>query len=113
MTDKSILVVPSIRAANLKDFLEQTGAEYVFDQVIVVEDNPTRTFDLGDTGARDITHYSWAEIDADLKKDAWIISRRDSAIRSYGFQGAYRIGCRDFIYTLDDDCLPSRRAVRS
>jgi hypothetical protein len=48
---------------------------------------------------------TWAEIDDRLGKDAWIISRQSSAIRSWGFLKAYWDGA-DYFITLDDDCLP-------
>lgn len=48
---------------------------------------------------------TWKEIDDRLGDDAWIISRRSSAIRSWGFLNAYWDGAEQFI-TLDDDCLP-------
>ena len=50
---------------------------------------------------------SWRQIDDDLPAP-WIISRGDSAIRSYGFWKAWSIGA-DYIFTLDDDCFPVDR----
>lgn len=96
-----VLVVPTIRESSIHDFLHswRESDEY-WDKIIVVEDNPEKTFDI------DVEHhYSWTEIDKDLGEESWIISRRDSAIRSYGFLVAYRLGA-DFIFSLDDDCYP-------
>jgi reversibly glycosylated polypeptide / UDP-arabinopyranose mutase len=94
------LVVPTIRLASIKNFLDLWNPIKDWDVTIVVEDNPEKTFDI------DVDyHFSWKEIDADLLEDSWIISKRDSAIRSYGFYKAYQIGA-DYIFTLDDDCLP-------
>lgn len=90
------LVVPTIRENHIKDFLSNWKGE--FDNIIIIEDNPEKTFDLNIEH-----HYSWKEIEEDLKDNNWIISRRDSAIRSYGFLVAYRLGA-DYIFTLDDDC---------
>ncbi len=96
----NILVVPTIRENCIKEFLEAWQDQGDWDDIIVVEDNPTKTFDI------DVNHhYSWSEIEEDLKEDAWIISRRDSAIRSYGFLKAYQMKA-DYIFTLDDDCFP-------
>lgn len=96
------LVVPSIRENSLKKFLEHWHDEISKNNVdlIIIEDNPTKTFKIPIEH-----HYSWQEIDADLKEDAWIISRHDSAIRSYGFLIAHRLGA-EYTFTLDDDCYP-------
>jgi len=94
------LVIPTIREDSIKRFLEEWDATRIWDVVIVVEDNPEKSFCI-DTDC----HVSWKEIDEDLGDDAWIISRRDSAIRSYGFLLAHRLGA-DYIFTLDDDCYP-------
>lgn len=67
----------------------------------MVEDNPTKTFH-----PPTCYHYSWKEIDEILGDDAWIISHRDSAIRSFGFLIAHELGA-EWIFTLDDDCYPS------
>lgn len=73
-----------------------------------IEDNPTKSLldtpnSLDDNHRK---HYSWYHIDKDLDENSWIISRRSSAIRSYGYLKAYQDGM-DYILTLDDDCYPS------
>jgi len=94
------LVVPTIRLASIKNFLDLWNPIKDWDITIVVEDNPEKTFDI------DVDyHFSWKDIDNDLLEDSWIISRRDSSIRSYGFYKAHQMGA-DYIFTLDDDCLP-------
>ncbi len=98
------LVVPSIRENCLQKFLKEWQPQLektdLWNNLIVVEDNPFKTFKL------DLKHhYAWQDIEDDLKEDACIISRRDSAIRSYGFLTAYRLGA-DYTITLDDDCYP-------
>jgi reversibly glycosylated polypeptide/UDP-arabinopyranose mutase len=99
---KTALVVPTIRENSIKEFLNDWDLIGEFwDEIIVVEDNPKKSFDI-----RDVSHHvSWAEIVDDLGDDAWIMSRRDSSIRSYGFLMAYRLGA-DYIFTMDDDCRP-------
>lgn len=94
------LVVPSVREKNLNEFLNAWSPLPDNITLIIVEDNSTKTFNLNIEH-----HYSWAEIDAYLGENAWIISRKDAAIRSFGFLIAYLSGA-DFIFTLDDDCLP-------
>lgn len=94
------LVVPTIREKSINEFLYHWQPDHYFDIVIVVEDNPTKKFKLNVDH-----HVCWQDIDVNLDKDAWMISRRDSAIRSYGFLLAYKFGA-DYIFTLDDDCHP-------
>lgn len=106
-----VLVVPTIREKCIQDFLEAwrgtiPGSIGGWDDVVIVEDNPERTFKLN-VGGRPVYHYSWRDIESDFGEDAWIISRRDSAIRSYGFWKAYQMGA-DYIFTLDDDCYPTQ-----
>lgn len=101
---RKILVIPSCREVSLRDFLRAWDGVGDWDELIVVEDGPTRTFDLPDS----VGHYAWDDIARTLGEDAWIISRRDSAIRSFGFLMAYRAGA-DLIATLDDDCFPGVR----
>ena len=96
------LVIPTIREDCIEQFLEAWDVEKDnWSAIIVIEDNPTKSFKLPDY----CTHYSWEEIEEELGDDSWIISRRDSAIRSFGFYIAYTLGA-DTIYTLDDDCYP-------
>jgi len=102
------LVIPSIREDSLLEFFEKWHLGD-WDNVIVIEDNPERTFKLNLPETRpwhfDVEHYSWKEIKDRLKDDSWIISQRDSAIRCYGFLLAYERKA-DYIFTLDDDCHP-------
>lgn len=98
---KTALVIPTIREECITKFLDQWDLiGEVWDNTIVVEDNPHISFDINLRH-----HYSWEEINADLKDHAWIISHRDSSIRSYGFLKAYQLGA-DVIFTMDDDCYP-------
>lgn len=97
-----VLVVPTIREDSIKGFIQAWDFSQ-WDKIIVIEDNPEKTFNL----PIDFEHFSWKEIDEDLGEDAWIISRRDSAIRSYGFFKAYQAGAK-YVFTLDDDCFATR-----
>lgn len=104
---RTALVVPTIREKNIREFLKAwdlIGENW--DHIIVVEDNPEKTFNVEHVVSfQKLHHYSWREIDAELGDKSWIISRRDSSIRSFGFLMACRFGA-DYIFTLDDDCLP-------
>jgi hypothetical protein len=96
------VVVPTIREDCMQKFLAEWREELADVRLIVVEDNPEKTFDIGGC-----EHYSWRDIDADLGPYSWIIPRRTSACRSYGFYRAYQGGA-DVIWTLDDDCYPEQ-----
>lgn len=93
-----ILVIPSIRKECLENFLIAWRDKGDWDKIIVIEDNPEKTFAL-----RDIDHYCWQDIEK--YKNHFIFSRRDSAIRCFGFYLAYKEGA-EYSLTLDDDCYP-------
>lgn len=94
------LVVPTIRLNSIQEFLKEWKPYKDWDVTILVEDNPEKTFEV------DVDyHYSWKDIDLNLRDNSWIISHRDSAIRSFGFLKAWQLGA-EYIFTLDDDCLP-------
>lgn len=102
------VVVPTIREASIKRFIAEWDSCFAARQVrlIVVEDNPERMFDID--AARHgfpVMHCCWQDIEADLGRDEWIISRRDSAIKCYGFWKACQQEA-DVIIALDDDCYP-------
>ena len=100
------LVIPSIREHHLFGFLEAWKNINV--HFFIIEDNPTKTFNdarIKDIIGEEYTHFSWKEIKDTLGDDDWVISHRDSAIRSFGFLMAHRFGFH-YIYTLDDDCMP-------
>lgn len=100
---KNFLVVPTIRKQSISAFLERWGQEDW--HIIIVEDNPTKTLEF----PSEITHVCWADFEAHVGRDHKIFSRQDSAIRSFGFWLAHSMGA-DYIFTLDDDCLPVSKA---
>ncbi|MDQ3008360.1 MAG: hypothetical protein M3Q81_02070 [bacterium] len=95
------LVIPTIRTL---DFLSDWADQLAPVDIIICEDQPTKTLDLPQVG-KSITHYSWAEIDTELGSNSWIVPRRVSGIRNFGFWKAYHQGA-EIIITLDDDCYP-------
>ena len=99
--EKIFVIIPTIR--NL-DFLNDWKEQFKDVSIIVCEDRPKKTIKIPKVGKKTY-HYSWKEIDKDLKKDSWIIPRKVSAIRNYGFLQAFKLGA-DIIITLDDDCYP-------
>jgi len=94
------LVIPTNRPDRVGEFLD-AWRPWRWDRILIVEDAP----EVSGTGNDErILRYSWREIDASLAEPG-IISRRDSAIRAYGFWRAWAMGV-DYIFTLDDDCFP-------
>jgi reversibly glycosylated polypeptide/UDP-arabinopyranose mutase len=108
-TPKTTIVVPTIRETCIREFLDAWRDEFATAHVIVVEDNPERTFDLGH--AANLTHYCWQDIDRDLGESAWIVPRRTDCVRSYGYWKAWQER-PDMIVTLDDDCFPGTDGPR-
>jgi hypothetical protein len=100
------LVVPTARPERIPAFLDAWWRE-PFDLIVLVQDAPRRTLDLKGSGERVVT-FTWEEIDRELPCPE-IISRRDSAIRSFGFYQAWQLGA-ELICTLDDDCGPLVRS---
>jgi reversibly glycosylated polypeptide / UDP-arabinopyranose mutase len=97
------IVVPTVREECMQQFLSAWEPEFANQELIVVEDNPERTFRLT-TGAQ-VTHYCWRDIEAELGDRSWIVPRRTDCVRSFGYWQAWRRQ-PDFIVTLDDDCMP-------
>ncbi len=98
---RASIVIPTNREPQIQEFLAAWRKQFDGHRVIVVEDNPERTFKLPEW----VTHVSWKEIDEDLGDEAWIIPRRTGAIRNYGIMLAGR-SHPDMTVMLDDDCLP-------
>lgn len=101
MKKNIFIVIPTIR--DLK-FLHAWKKQFRDCQLIICEDRPKKTLKLPKIGKK-IYHFSWEEIDQNLKDKSWIVPRKVSAIRNYGFLKAYQMGA-DIIVTLDDDCYP-------
>lgn len=97
----TFLVVPTIRDL---DFLNDWQDQLVDMTIIVCEDHPQPQISVPKVGKK-IIRVAWDTIDKELGKDSWIIPRKVSAIRNYGFLLAYQEGA-DAIITLDDDCFP-------
>jgi hypothetical protein len=103
----NVLVLPTNRPERAAEFFE-AWQPWPWDRIIVVDDGPEISV-VPATGrdSERITHYCWRDIDAALERPE-IISRRDSAIRAFGFWKAWQMGA-DYIFTLDDDCFPVSR----
>jgi reversibly glycosylated polypeptide/UDP-arabinopyranose mutase len=97
------LVIPTNRPGHLQEFLE-AWRPWPWSLIVVIEDGPRVTIEPP-AGECAVEVYSWAEIDTALAEPR-IISRRDSAIRAFGFWVAWQRGA-ELIVTLDDDCYPA------
>lgn len=102
------IVVPTIRESSITEFLRRWEPEFHDQRVVVVEDNPARSFALPGW----VEHYCWSDIEDQLGERAWIIPRRSDCVRSFGFYLARQQPC-DFVVTLDDDCYPEDGYVPS
>lgn len=102
------LVIPSNREGCFRRFMtawQETGAGD-WQEVVLVEDSDQRQFAIDPSWPWPVHSFSHAEIGQRLGKDAWIISRGDSARRCFGFLVAAQDLRADYILTLDDDCYP-------
>ncbi len=102
MNKKVALVIPTIR--NL-DFLKSWKGEFGDCIGIIVEDHPQKEIKVPNKYFKKTYHFCWQDIDRELGKDNWIISRKNSGIRCFGFLKAWQMGV-DTVITLDDDCYP-------
>lgn len=96
------IVIPTIR--DLK-FLNAWGTEFRNCIGIIVEDHKKKEIKTPKNFFKQTFHFAWEEIDKELGKKSWIISRKNSGIRNFGFLKAYQLGA-DIIITIDDDCYP-------
>lgn len=118
------LVVPSNRFESFEKFVKEWSNVGLFDRVtlILVEDNPTKTFEIDESKFANFYHFSWEEIENNLgsRRSAALfnrdneniifskcIPRRSDTIRSFGYYLAAEWGF-DYIMTLDDDCYPMK-----
>lgn len=92
------VVVPTIRDL---DFLEEWREILEPLHIILVQDGDPDKF-LKVPEWVDYELYNRRDIDAALGKHSWIISTRDSALRSFGFL----VSKKKFVFTLDDDTFP-------
>lgn len=113
---KVAIVVPTIRENSIVRFLEEWEEEFFNNReysikVFLIEDNHEKTFNLSKYKGK-IIHYSWSDIEMVLGKNSWIIPRRTDCVRSFGYLMAYK-SKPDIIITLDDDCYPLKKYLKS
>ena len=95
------IVVPSIRDL---DFLEDWKPFIEKFHIIIIQDgDPSKLLKI--PAWADYELYNRLDIDRALGDKSWIISSKDASIRNFGFL----VSDKDFVYTLDDDCLPATK----
>jgi len=100
---RKVAVVPSNRMDSLSFALNKWGDRGGWDHLIIVLDSYER-FAMNHEPPYPYTVYNWEDIEACLNEKWDVFSRRDSAIRSFGFLKAYQHGA-GLIATFDDDCI--------
>ena len=100
------IVIATCREDSMHRWLDAWRQELADCELYVIEDSPKPKMHLDFAGwTAGVQRWSWAGIDDKLGKHAWIIPRRTSAIKSFGFLRALKDG-HNAIWTLDDDCFP-------
>jgi hypothetical protein len=103
------LVVPTVRPDRMVRFLNAWSRCRFWDRLYIVmtglDPDPAVPKLAGGECYGEMKLYNDSDIDEYLKDDSWIISRKDSAVRSFGFLRAYQDGAT-MIVSLDDDCDP-------
>ena len=64
---RTVLVVPTVRQECMRQFLDAWEPEFAGVELVVVEDNPERTFELRTSAL--VSHYCWKDIDAAFGED--------------------------------------------
>jgi len=99
----AVIVIPTIREEHFMSWFRRWETEFANQTIIVIEDSPKKSFRV--PRRENVLHYSWEEIDEELKDNRWIIPRRTDCVRSFGFYKAHQMA-PDMVVTLDDDCYP-------
>lgn len=100
---KAAICVATNRPETIPKWLDAWSDEFDGCPIIIVEDGSKKTVVLNQSSG--VWHYCWEDIDKDLGENSWIIPRRTSCVKSYGFLKAAELK-PDIIITLDDDCFP-------
>ena len=96
-------MIPSIRDLN---FVEHCKPFFLHFHLIIIQDgDPDKVLKIPRWA--DYELYNRRDIEATLgKHQSWIISSKDASITNFGFL----VSNKTFIYSVDDDCLPTQNA---
>lgn len=103
-TPKVCVVIPTIRTDRINAFLVAWEQELSNYDIIIIEDNATKQCEITAKGYKSIRHLCHEDIRNDLGENEWVISKKTSAVCSYGFWKAWKLGY-DVTVKLDDDIL--------
>lgn len=113
--NKPNIVIPTCRPRKLIDMVGAWRGQFTGCHLIIVHDQldedlflREELLILSEEEGFTFEIHNWRTIEEDLGESAWIIPRRTSGIRSYGYYRAY-INDALFVVTLDDDVEPERR----
>jgi len=105
------ICIPTIREDCLKKFLELWQPQFDLENVCfyITEDSERKQINykhlFREYEKAHHKEYSHKEIAEDLGRNSWIICKKNSSHREYGYYKAWQDNC-DMIVTLDDDCYP-------
>lgn len=102
---KQAVVIATCRQDSMQRWLDAWRPELRETAIYMIEDSFSPVMELNITGYTNFRRWSWSGIDRILGENSWIIPRRTSAIKSFGFLKAHQDGYTH-IWTLDDDCYP-------
>jgi reversibly glycosylated polypeptide/UDP-arabinopyranose mutase len=92
------VVVPTIRSLeNLEAWRKLLEGVHV---IVVQDGDPDTPIEVPQ--GLNVTVYTRRDVERLLGERSWVISRRDSGCRCFGFL----VATAPYVYTLDDDCLP-------
>lgn len=132
-----VLIVPTIREESIKRFLREwcsIGIQEYCHTIVVMEDNPTKTFDLNSAVEQamnisidktsdftwpNLIHLCWEDIESELDSKSWIIPRRSDTVRSFAYwyvwahhtHASFSSHRTRYVLTLDDDCYPPNQEL--
>lgn len=107
------LVVPSNRPDQVAAFIEAWRLFGDWDRLYLMEDAEYPSSLMRAALAESpvpVVHLTHYDAEASLGDKAWLISKKDSACRSFGMYKAWKDGA-DYILTLDDDVRPIYRSI--
>lgn len=99
------VVVPTCRQDSIQEWLRAWAPVADWDRTWLVVDGP-EPMRLEIPAGMDVVQVCWADVEQDLGESAGIISRRDSACRSFGIWKAQQDPA-EWIGSMDDDCFPA------
>lgn len=89
----------------MREFLLAWRDVGTWDAKVIVEDGPELTPEIGHLLGPKDRHVCWGHFEMYAGRDAWIFSKRDGGIQTFGWLVAAQMGATR-VHVLNDDCLP-------